>query len=682
LKRGLSVVPFLAPAHGQAVLFAGALAASLFFNGANVHAFALAWVFLLTAFVVECWRAYARGLTAVRSPVTLALLGFLFWVALGVAWSVVPYVTAINFWWVGSLAFVFLLYPLTEDKNRFWRSAFAVFVLIAVGVAAHALIQMAVQHTEMRSLFLNRNSLATFLNFATIPLSAWFITRPYRIPKAPLSSSFRRKPESRLINNFLDSGFRRNDEGNQLSFWVAGAILFLLFFVFFLLRSRATAASLIVALALVVALLWRQKSARALSALAVILVVAFIGANLMWAGGVVERYSTALNPTLVSQDARALIWERSWAMLQDVPWHGIGLGTYWLPWPAYRAPLDDTGGFYVHNDYLQLWIETGWVGLSAWLLVYAAVACLAWQFFRQRRMNPAARIEATGVLAALGACAAHSFVDFNLYTMPILLAAGLYLARFTDVAARSLKIKPLAWQPSVHLRRWLYRALVASVGFLLLLYFASLGVSSVLSQRAGAHALQSDLRAADSAYRWAERLTPNIDVTYTLHAALMFDATRSLSPDETEHRKALAQEALALLQEAQTHNPYRAQTYFLRGEIYRTVAAAWLADAPARAMEAYQTALAREPRLTPARTAYAQTLLTQGKRKEARELLEAGIGQWYPAEPRLVPYLRLTAELREQAGDEAGACELHQRIAEIGNEVASRLTPVPSLPLR
>ena len=60
-------------------------------------------------------------------------------------------------------------------------------------------------------------------------------------------------------------------------------------------------------------------------------------------------------------------------MLMDAPWLGIGLGTYWLYWPTYRHPDDTSGGFYVHNDYLQIWIETGLPGFLLLLAVYVAV---------------------------------------------------------------------------------------------------------------------------------------------------------------------------------------------------------------------------------------------------------------------------------------------------------------------
>ncbi len=61
-------------------------------------------------------------------------------------------------------------------------------------------------------------------------------------------------------------------------------------------------------------------------------------------------------------------------MLQDAPWHGIGPGLFWLAYPPYRAAADNSGGFYVHNDYLQLWLEGGWPTFIVLLCLLALVA--------------------------------------------------------------------------------------------------------------------------------------------------------------------------------------------------------------------------------------------------------------------------------------------------------------------
>jgi hypothetical protein len=101
----------------------------------------------------------------------------------------------------------------------------------------------------------------------------------------------------------------------------------------------------------------------------VIVLTSYLLANILQNGEVGARLGT-LAKLGSADDGRFLIWERAWQMLMDAPWWGIGLGTYWLHWPPYRNPLDSSGGFYVHNDYLQIWIETGLPGLLLLLAVY------------------------------------------------------------------------------------------------------------------------------------------------------------------------------------------------------------------------------------------------------------------------------------------------------------------------
>lgn len=106
---------------------------------------------------------------------------------------------------------------------------------------------------------------------------------------------------------------------------------------------------------------------------------------------------------------------------------GSGAGSYYVTFPAYSG--NGVAGFYdhAHNDYLQLWAETGVIGLGLCALIVALATWQALQSLR-RRNDPLMRGAAFGVALAICWLAIHSTVDFNMQipanalTMTVMLA--------------------------------------------------------------------------------------------------------------------------------------------------------------------------------------------------------------------------------------------------------------------
>jgi O-antigen ligase len=76
----------------------------------------------------------------------------------------------------------------------------------------------------------------------------------------------------------------------------------------------------------------------------------------------------------------------------------------------------ETTPYYAHNDYLQLLVETGWIGFFA--LVSGFYIFLFRSFRRIKRIklqnDPFRFFMAVGALSGLVSMAFHSFFDFNL----------------------------------------------------------------------------------------------------------------------------------------------------------------------------------------------------------------------------------------------------------------------------
>jgi len=127
---------------------------------------------------------------------------------------------------------------------------------------------------------------------------------------------------------------------------------------------------------------------------------------------VVERFFR------ISKDTSRLdIWRDSMAMIKDHPF-GIGLAAFKDVFPVYnRSNFLDVRFIYLHNDYLQLLVEAGWLGFLT--LVGGFYIFLVKSVFKVRHMrlqsDPMRFFLSIGALSGLVSIAFHSFFDFNLH---------------------------------------------------------------------------------------------------------------------------------------------------------------------------------------------------------------------------------------------------------------------------
>src|SRR3989344_4588568 len=410
--------PFIYPGL-TALVFALAFTASLFFNGARIECFALSLFILFLLLYVVLWRGYSRGLQIPKTPLVITLTLFWLWLAVTQLWSPAPYVSMVNFWWVGGAVLVFWLMTLVREPDHPFPRTYVAIWAIGVVLALLSAYQQLSLGTHAQSTFLTRNSHAGLMCLLAIPASSYFLMAHGITRRATWATR------------------------------ILGPVLFILYFSLALTGSRGASLGLLTGLVLVVALAYRRIPRLRLIIFLAIVLLAFITANFLLKGEVVARFGTLAN--FNNADAgRFLIWERAWQMLMDAPWWGIGLGTYWLHWPPYRDPLDSSGGFYVLNDYLQIWIETGLPGLLLLLAVYIGVLVTFISLLRYRKMDPTATLESAGLFGGLLAVAVHTFFDFDLYIHPIQLLLGLVLIRLHTLYLAPVPASVLVIQPAQH----------------------------------------------------------------------------------------------------------------------------------------------------------------------------------------------------------------------------------------
>jgi putative inorganic carbon (HCO3(-)) transporter len=116
---------------------------------------------------------------------------------------------------------------------------------------------------------------------------------------------------------------------------------------------------------------------------------------------------------------RVYIWERSWRMLVDHPVTGIGFGGYRFLHDAYfdpQAPPEQVPRTGAHSTYLHLAVETGILGLVAFLWIW--VRWFRWAHGVLRRIPPARRFARgfmVGAMAAVICFLAGSFFQESFF---------------------------------------------------------------------------------------------------------------------------------------------------------------------------------------------------------------------------------------------------------------------------
>jgi len=141
-----------------------------------------------------------------------------------------------------------------------------------------------------------------------------------------------------------------------------------------------------------------------------------------------------------SQGWRMEVWQRSIQMIKDRPLVGHGINTYMNIFQQYRwsTQIEPT---YAHNCYLQLAVETGVLGLAAFLYL---LSCFFKELLRGidcKTPRQEGRPILVGLVCGIMAFLVHSFFDTSFYSLKL----SVYLWIMIGIAVASLKTQmPLA----------------------------------------------------------------------------------------------------------------------------------------------------------------------------------------------------------------------------------------------
>ncbi len=631
-------------AHNKSVLvstllFITAFVTSLFFNGFFIRYYAIAMVLLFIWLLVALLAAYKRDDFFVVSPLNIAIFAFLGMLGITLLYHPVPYLGMINFWWVGIFGVVSTVYAMLPASDRMWKYSFFLLMLVCIMLAAWGWLENLFYQESPDAVFYNKNSLAALINLSIPPLAAYYLLAQNRTTR---------------------------------HFFVA-ALLFLAF-ILGIIASRGSLLAFGFAILFLITLSLKYSERHKLVLLSAILIGGFI-LSMVYTTWIVQddqdvlsRLATLANPDEAG-NPRYLLWRPAWEMLQERPWHGIGLGAFFLTLPASRQPQDTSAGYYVHNDYLQIATETGLPGL---VFLLGVIAVLIWQVMRYLRSDPPGNLylEAVGLFAAVLSLGTHSIFTYNMYIFPLMMLVGLYLARLNELYIEHSRTCCLSfnWKKHFHPTTFYFGSFMLVA--LAVVYFVTLALSDYYHQKGFALAQSGKLQKAHTAFVTAQLLSPRLDNNYYAHARLLLDSARLL-PESGSQRKELLEYANNELEIAADLNPYQPYTSYLQGRVAQLHASDMTA-----VLRFYQDALHKNPRFLPARLALARLYQEHGKFQQSMDVLNSGLDYPYQSlSEELLDYVRLTADTAAQLGKQQLADKLMSRYEQLREAYQLREKP-------
>jgi O-antigen ligase len=304
------------------------------------------------------------------------------------------------------------------------------------------------------------------------------------------------------------------------------------------------------------------------------------------------------------------------ALIAEWPLAGAGAGMFRNLMEMTKPPELDIGQTFqfVHNDYLQIWVEFGLVGL---VLLGAVIVTALAMIHRARRAAPADPLPlACG--AALAGVFVHAAVDFPLYIPFLLLLVGLWLGALSAQGGSSASVEPIFARVRRHLAPLRTPIVTAALSSAALAWLAQPAIADFATAKALAELGEG---RPDAGLYWqsvARQFEPRNGVHYWTEAVIWRDQA-------VEARdKALAARADRLLAEGMRADPYLVANYLERVRLHRAHAA--LLDRPASDLELLGwtgEALRRRPYQLMVQAEHARALARAGRVDDARRIVLA-----------------------------------------------------------
>ncbi len=412
---------------------------------------------------------------------------------------------------------------------------------------------------------------------------------------------------------------------------------------------------------------------------ALVLVVASVVLAPNDATGVYQLLNRSLSGELPLLGERVHIWQSTLAIIHDYFWTGTGIGTFFLYYPQYRSPLDQSAGFMAHNDILQFTAETG---IAAPVLIALFMMSVLWRTLKALRgtdtTNPQ-RIIAMAALCGFLAMVSHTQVTFNFYVLPLLVIAGFALAVWYYATAVLLREKfvTVNFGPGAAPRgfTWVGRlsddtlkACILIPGILVILLAIAPPVSQRMAQQAWRAAQNGDITLFSHFVNWSDRIVFGLSGPAYLSAATVpLGVLATHESIGSEDKIQLTRQAQSLLDRAKSVNPRLASIYFYEGWLANLTAPD--AEKGAAEITKLQEALALDPQHLPSRQRLVELLQALNRTDEAKAVIRQGL-PWIYGGQNPFPFYKAASFIALQERDTDLFLEITQAETRAKNNAA------------
>ncbi|MCE5193955.1 MAG: O-antigen ligase family protein [Nitrospiraceae bacterium] len=177
---------------------------------------------------------------------------------------------------------------------------------------------------------------------------------------------------------------------------------------------------------------------------------------------------------LLENTYRTQLYSIAWKVIKTNPVFGYGFLNFGILFQRYKAPpLHEWNTLFVHNDYLQIWLEAGILGL---LSLLALIAVFYITIFRNRKFfdNSKKSFWIYACCAAVSSMFVHALVDFPLYIPALQFLLGAYLGTINGIfrdkdAMEHLRIPVKEIFQRINIRYSVFKTLVIGIFLLWLL---------------------------------------------------------------------------------------------------------------------------------------------------------------------------------------------------------------------
>ncbi len=280
-----------------------------------------------------------------------------------------------------------------------------------------------------------------------------------------------------------------------------------------------------------------------------------------------DRFSNALASGI---EARLVLYGIAWDLIKEAPWFGHGYFNFQYFFQRDQvAPYLDSATKFVHNDYLQIWLETGIFGLIALLSIPITLFYSAWHSTKHaltaKNSNEQADHSDTlplmlGLVAGSATTFAHALVDFPLYPPALLLLLGAEMGMINRLSA-DITNRPALFGRMTHqlehmgLRSHVLSALLLSF---LVIWLALPALAESIHQKARQTLVAHNTDTALKLFRLARALAP-YEPMYYLTEGLAWRKTAVYA-----NNRELAMAADRLFEAGAAVHPYRFENLYSR----------------------------------------------------------------------------------------------------------------------